>query len=359
MNVLFDIQHPAQVHLFKNAIWALDERGHETMVTSREKEVTLDLLGAYDIEHVSLSRRGEGLPELLREAFYREARLFSVARSFRPDVIVSRLNPAVVHVSKLLGCRNLIFEDTNHGGTWLGRAYYASTLPFVDVLCGPPGLGLPVDADRLRTVAFQELAYLHPDRFTPDRESLESYGVAVDEPYSVLRLVGWDAFHDIGHHGLGVDAVRELVSMLSERGPVYLSGERDFPEPFGGRALPVPPHLVHDLLYHADLYVGDSGTMSSEAAMLGTPAVRVSSTVGDGDAHTFVELERTYDLLYSFSDEQAAIERAVRLFEDENAGCEWARKRATLAADQGDVAARMVRLILDGETRRSGVEQRV
>lgn len=348
MNVLFDIQHPAQVHLFRNAIRELNDRGHDTLVTSREKEVTLELLDAYGIEHVSLSRRGGSLSALIWEALVREVKTLSIARSFRPDVIVSRLNPAVVHASALLGCRNLIFEDTNHADDWVGRGYYAVTLPFVDVLCVPPDLNLWVDAGRTREVAFQELAYLHPERFSPNRERLGAHGVAVDEPYSVLRLAGWDAFHDIGHHGIGRRTARELVSRLSNFGPVYVSSEQPLTESFGGYALPVPPHLVHDLLYFADLYVGDSGTMSSEAAMLGTPAVRISSDAGPTDPHTFVELERTYDLLHSFSNERAALDRALVLIGDDGAKTEWRRKRERLAEDQGDVTARMVELVLDG-----------
>jgi hypothetical protein len=347
MRVLFDVQHPAQVHLFKHAVRTLQRGGHETLVTAREKELTVPLLEAYDIDHRVLSRRGEGLAGLALEAAVREFRLLSVAQAFGPDVVVSRLSPSTVHVSRLLGCRNVVFEDTNVATDLVGRGYYAVTLPFVDTLCVPPGLGLPAPEGRTRTVAFQELAYLHPDRFNPDRRRLEASGVPVTGSYSVVRLSGWDAYHDRGHAGLSPATATDLVSTLSERGPVYVSTEGDPPPVFEGRELPVSPHLVHDLLHYADLYVGDSGTMSSEAAMLGTPAVRVNTVPSSEDPHTFVELERTYDLLYSFSDEAAAVERAVALARDPDAKAEWLRKRERLAAEQGDVTDRMVRAILD------------
>ena len=41
LRVLCDVAHPAQVHLFRNALAELQDRGHETFVTSREKEVTV------------------------------------------------------------------------------------------------------------------------------------------------------------------------------------------------------------------------------------------------------------------------------------------------------------------------------
>ena len=43
MRILFDIGHPAHVHLFRNARRILQDRGHETVVVSRDKEVARDL----------------------------------------------------------------------------------------------------------------------------------------------------------------------------------------------------------------------------------------------------------------------------------------------------------------------------
>lgn len=40
MKVLVDIGHPAHVHLFKNMIWERERKGHEILITAREKEIT-------------------------------------------------------------------------------------------------------------------------------------------------------------------------------------------------------------------------------------------------------------------------------------------------------------------------------
>jgi len=82
----------------------------------------------------------------------------------------------------------------------------------------------------------------------------------------------------------------------------------------GGSSLPV--EAIHDLLAFADCYVGDSQTMATEAAVLGTPAVRTSAFVGDDDMSNFRELETEYGLLQSFADEDAAIDRAVAFLKE-------------------------------------------
>lgn len=346
MRALFDIQHPAQVHLFKHAIWELQKRGHETLVTSRDKEVTLELLDALEIDHIPLTARRNGLTANVVELAIREVKLFRVARSFTPDVIVSRLGPTTVHVSRLVGCRSVVFTDTNLASTPLGRLYNAITLPFVDVLCAPTDLPVPSNRGTRYNVDFQELAYLHPNRFVPDAAQLAEYDVPTEEQYAVLRLAGWDAYHDVGDRGLSLEATRELVDTLAAHGRVYISSEHELPAEFAPYELSIPPHLVHDLLSFATIYVGDSGTMSSEAAILGTPAVRANTSVGVDDEGIFVDLEATYGLLYSVADERAAIERVRHLLDRTGLKQEWQRKRETFLADMDDVTELMVDVIL-------------
>ena len=47
MRILIDIGHPAHVHYFKNFIWQMQKKGHEFMITARDKEVALNLLDKY------------------------------------------------------------------------------------------------------------------------------------------------------------------------------------------------------------------------------------------------------------------------------------------------------------------------
>lgn len=346
IRVIFDINHPAQVHLFKNAIRELEREGHRTLVTSREKEVTRDLLDAYGIDHVTLSKRRSGVVGLVGELLVREVGLLSVARSFGPDVIVSRFTPPVAHVARLLGCRSLLVHDTLLEPRLVRTAMHAVTLPFADAVCTPRGFELSFGRPDHHLLDFQELAYLHPEYFRPDRSLLDRHGVPTERPYSVVRLAAWDAYHDVGHGGLSTEATRDLVELLSEHGAVYISSEAPLPPAFEEYRLPIPPQLVHHLLYYADLYVGDSGTMATEAAVLGTPAVRVNSGVGPDEENVFVELEKRYGLLHSFADETEALRKVEALLAADTPREEWRARRDRLVAEHQDVTGRLVELIL-------------
>jgi predicted glycosyltransferase len=343
--VLFDINHPAQVHLFRPLVHDLEARGHETLVTSRDKEITTTLLDAYDIPHECLSTEAGGLLATVAEMGVKGVRLYRLARSFDPDVVVARPNPPAIYVANLLGARSLMLRDTVIPSRLLRACYRGLMLPFVDDLCAPEGFETSLTGGRNHTLGFQELAYLHPDRFEPDRDRLERHGVATDEPYFVLRFAAWAAYHDVGGGGWSTAGKRELVDALAEHGTVYVTSEAELPPEFAEHELTVPPHLIHDLLYFATLYAGDSQTMATEAALLGTPVIRVNSKVGDHEMHNFEELERR-GLLYSFRDEGRALATARELV-TEGAEADWQRRRRELIADEPDVGAFIRDLILD------------
>ena len=46
MRVLIDLQHPAELHVFKNLAALLREAGHETLFTGRDKDILADLARA-------------------------------------------------------------------------------------------------------------------------------------------------------------------------------------------------------------------------------------------------------------------------------------------------------------------------
>lgn len=347
LRVLFDVGSPAHVHVFRHALADLEWRGHETFVTSRENDDTVDLLDAYRIPHRSLSTRGGSLPGPAIETVARELRLLSVARRFDPDVVVSRLGPVPAHVSALLGCRYIAVSDTHIDPNLLERLYHGITLPFVDTICVPENFDLDVADGKRRPMGFQELAYLHPQYFNPDPGVLERHDIDPEERFFVVRVAGGDASDDVRYEGLSLEGLRRLVHLLAEHGRVVISAEIELPSDLESRRLPPDPEDIHHLLHYADLYVGDSGTMSTEAAVLGTPAIRTNTTVGDDDETAFQELEHRYGLLRSFADEDDAIDTVEKLLTQETVRIHWRERRNRLVADQPDVTEQLVDTILE------------
>jgi hypothetical protein len=346
IRALFDVTHPAHVHLFKHAIRELERAGHEVLVTSRRKEVTIDLLDAYGIDHHPLTGKGTSKLGLALEWPLREVRLARLARAFEPDVILSHINPAAAHAARLSGGSSIVFNDEEPGWSLTGRLIQ----PFASVICTPAGFSRDLGPKQHRYDGFHELAYLHPGRFEPDPDRLRAAGVDPDDRYFVLRFVSWGAHHDVGQSGLSRAAKRELVSFLDRHGDVYVSTEGDLPASFAGHELPVSPDAIHHLLAFADLYVGDSQTMAIEAAVLGTPTIRSNSFAGTGQHGHMETLDEEYGLVISTGEEDHAVARAKELATDPTAAARWGTRRDRLLAESVDVTGFMLDRIAEQAT---------
>lgn len=341
MRVQFDITHPAHVHLFKNPIRALAADGHTVAVASRRKEVTTALLDAYGIEHTVLSTKATTTAALLAEWSLREVRTIRFTRNFDPDVVVSRALPSAVHAAALTGAASVVVTDTEYAGT-------VSKLisPFVDYWCTPASFTYDYGDNQRSHEGFDELAYLHPDWFAPDGKRLRQYGVDPDERYAVVRFVSMAAHHDLSRAGFSPDEKRQLVEALSEHATVYISSERPLPPELADYEAPVPPAEIHHLLAFADVMVGDSETMTTEAALLGTPTIRSNSHATDDVLGVFVELEDR-GLVESTSDQATAHDRALELLTSSEAGEQWDRRRESLLEETVDVTDHILDVIAE------------
>jgi len=334
MRILFNVAHPAQVHLFRNALQILMDHGHECRITAINKEVSLKLLDSFGFDYDAIGSAkptplGKGL-ELLRI----DARLLQIARSFHPDLLVGGVgNAYVAHVGKLIRKPSIIFDDTEHA-----TIQHRLTDPFVSVICTPSCYTKDLGEKQVRYNGYHQLASLHPNYFTPNPAVLNEIGLAEGDPFVVVRFVSWEASHDVGQHGIH-DKVG-LVKALEQYGQVLITSEGALSSDLQPYQILVSPEKLHDLLYYATLYVGEGGTTASEAAVLGTPSIYVSSLVGT--MGNFIELEETYGLLYSFTDGSAALGRAIEILQDPASKENWGTKRERLLADKIDVTAFMV-----------------
>ena len=183
MRIIVDIGHPGHVHFFKNFIWQMRERGHEILITASKKDVTLDLLDAYNFEYIITSKRYSGIM-LGYELLKRDLQLYNLTRKFKPDLLMGINNTIAAHVSRVTKAKSIIFTDTEHA-----KIANAITFPFSDVICTPSCYRGDIERKQVRYNGYHELAYLHPNRFTPNPAVLTELGLAEGDPFVVVRFV--------------------------------------------------------------------------------------------------------------------------------------------------------------------------
>jgi predicted glycosyltransferase len=269
MNILVDIVHPADVLFFLNPIRKWRRAGHAVRVVSRRKDVTGSLLDAFGVEHRIISTAGSNLVTLGLELVRRDVALLRVARQFKPDVMCGFGAVAISHVGKILGVPTVSFYDTERA-----PLQHRATLPFISHLHVPQSYDGPTAGNRTsRFPGTKDFSYLHPDNFTPDRNLALAAGLVEGAPNYFIRLVGWQANHDLGHAGWNADTIERFISYLSERGRVHISSERSLPEQLEDYRYRGRVEQVHHLLAYCACYIGESATMAGEAVLLGVPAV--------------------------------------------------------------------------------------
>jgi len=343
MKILVDIGHPAHVHFFKNFIKEMNKMGHSFLITARDKDVTKNLLDKYGFEYTVISERKESKNtnkffELIKMGFElikRDYGIFRLAKKFKPDILMGIGGESVAQVSKLIRAKSIIFTDSEPA-----KIINSLAFPFADAICTPSCFKHDLGNKHVKYDVYHELAYLHPHYFTPNPAVLDEIGLSKDDTFIILRFVSWSASHDVGQHGIR-DKVG-LVKELEKHGKVLITSEARLPKELEKYKITVSPEKLHDLLYYAHVFAGDSQTMATEAGVLGTPAVRCNTFVGENDMGYFIELEQKYGLIFNYSNPDKAIEKAVELIQKPNLKEEWQEKRKKLLKDKIDVTAFMV-----------------
>jgi uncharacterized protein len=335
MRILIDIGHPAHVHFYKHAAWKLIEKGHQVFFTARDKDVTVSLLKEYGFSYKILTEIGKGSLGLYKEFILREWALRKVIKEFKPDVMTELMGDFIAPLGFLLGIPTIVYTDSEPVAVDKILSY-----PFASALFTPTCFTNDIGKRQIRYAGYHELAYLAPKYFTPDPSVLKKINVKENEPFSVLRFVAWRASHDIGQKGFSTEVKRQVISTLEKYGRVFISSEKPLTDEFDHLRITLPPHQVHDLMYYAQLLMGDGATMATEACILGTPAVRSSSMALN--MGNFVELMDRYQLVYSYYDPMEGLMKAESILSNKGSKDEWKQKRDIMLKDKIDVTALVI-----------------
>ena len=334
MNILIDIAHPAHVHLIKNTYYELINKGHKVIVTVKDIPSAIQLLNIFEIPFVYLGGKSDSL---IGKAFLQLKFNYLLWQV----VVREKINIAfgssltIAQLSKYTKVKSIILDDDDDDVEPLFVKY---AHPAADHILSP-ACAIRRTQKMIGYSGYHELAYLHPNRFNPDESVLSEIGVQPGEKYFILRFNAFKAHHDVGVQGLSLENKRQLISLLERHGKVFITTERNIDDEFKPYQLKVSPDKAHSLMYYATMLVGDSQTMTSEAAVLGTPAIRCNTFVRR--ISYLEEEEFKYNLTYGFLPENSdsLFSKINELLEMPNIKNEWKKRRENMLKDKIDVTA--------------------
>lgn len=337
MNLLIDIGHPGHVHLFRNFANNLTGKGHKVYFTTKKRSNITGLLDTYGIDYISLGKKHNNLFLKYLTTVSHLVKMYYLVKSKRIDVGIG-VSGLISFMSIITKMNSICLDDDDTDATPL----FAKSISKASVILTPSALKNDSRGNHhIAYNGYHELAYLHPNHFTPDPVILQELGVKPGEKYFILRFNTFKAHHDSGEYGLNLEQKQQLIGLLEPYGKVFISTEAE-DDKFQDHILNIPPQKIHSVLYYATMLIGDSQTMCSEAAILGTPALKCNTFAGRLSIPN--ELEEKYGLCYAYKPDEfdALIEKTEELLHQENLHDEWQTRRQKMLVDMIDVTVFMV-----------------
>lgn len=374
MHVGLAVRHPESARFFGPVGRELLDRGHEVTPFVREHGRTTALLSRAGLPADVLATEPSTRAGLLAGHLRYEACLLARARRRDVDVLASIGGRAVSHVAPLAGARSVVFVDWEPSAVDRLVAGLADTVATPSYLAG--AFAGTTGATQAVYGGVPELAHLGPRgaRSPVSAESLD-WGPLTGGTPAGGRAAGDGGDATDGRRGPADDAapagvvgvadpaagwVEPVCTLLASRGPVYLvadddvredgldgdgfdGGEREDDAPDGDAVRRCGSvDGVRHRLGSAPVCVGDRGTLTAEAAVLGCPAVHVGRL-----PRRCRHLRDEYGLVVAATADDAP-ERVARLADGTDGGGR-AERRRRLLDDAGDVVERAADVVLGAD----------
>ncbi len=335
---------PAHVHLYKYPVRRLQADGHEVKVLAREYGCTVELAEAFDLPYTIYGSCETNKRSLIRNLPRHYLNIVREVRSYDPDLIFG-MGAYAAHAGAVSRTPTMLVLDSEPT-----QLDHLISRPFADAILTPDSFRRDLGPNHYAFPGFKECAYLHPDLFEPDDDIRSALGVGSD-PFVLLRFNAFGSHHDVSEGGFTSTQRQQLIHDLADHATVLVSDEGNgCPlENLPARPFDLPPDRLHDALAEASLLVADTQTMVTEAALLGTPAIRSNSFVGADDMGNFIELAQRnlVDNLSTFSNVRA---RALEILQQDGIQNRYQRRRRALFEEKVNLTDVLVEVATNHRT---------
>lgn len=333
MRILIFLSHPAQYLFYRQTIKNLKKLDHEVFILAKTKDILTDLLDEEGVEYINIlpTARSNSKISIAWSLIKRNYKIFQFAKRKGISLLLgSDASPA--HVGLLLGIPSITTLEDDYK---IIRRLAQLTYPITSCILTPEICDVGKwSHKKVGYNSYMKLAYLNPNNFKPQLQEIK----VAQNPFYLIRLSGLNAHHDFGKKGVSDELLQKIIHLLSRKGHVYITSERILPQKFEKHRLKIPPSELHNYLFYADMLISDSQSMSVEAAILGTPSVRISTFAGE--ISVLEELENYYELTFGLKPHQETriLQKITELLNDNELNKKFQDRRRKLLDEKINTA---------------------
>tara|TARA_Y100000031_G_C8199793_1_gene375636 strand:- start:51 stop:1076 length:1026 start_codon:yes stop_codon:yes gene_type:complete len=324
LKILFDIGHPAHVHLFRNFIKYLRRDNNSIFVVSRQKDVTNILLEHYQIDYICLSKPRKNIFGIFMEMIERDRKIYQLHKKNNFSISMGT-SVSIAHLTALSNVPSFNFNEDDDSSAPI---YSFLAYPFTTKIMNPTCIRYNLWKNKRAFIpSYHELAYLHPNNFSPDLTVLEKYGLK-EKDYIVARFSALQAHHDIGQKGISNSLWGKIKEVCLDY-QIVTSVENNMSHQ-------IDPWDLHHVLAFSKLLITDSQTMTVEGAVLGIPSIKVNSFK---DMSSVInELERRYKLSIGYlpEEETKVLNTIERLLKNNDIESIWVERKEKMLREKVD-----------------------
>jgi predicted glycosyltransferase len=335
MKLAFILNTPSQVFFYKNIIYELENKGHKVLLIARNYGETYQLLKELKLPFTFYNKYSLNA---ISKMIFLPIDIYNIVRKlkqFKPDII-SGFGIDSALSSFFLKAKSIIFTDSEPTISIFEKIQYLFVIYLSNIIITPKCFKRDLGKNHIKINSFKELAYLHPKYYTPNKKVLNILNLSPNEKYVLIRFNKFDALHDISKRGFSTRDKINLVNKISSISKVFVSFEGECPDELIEYRLSIQNRYIHDLLYYSHLFIADTGTMVTEAAILGTPAIIFHPALRNFG--NFEELEEKYEMIWGYEkNPELIVKKAMPLVRSSSLKQKWKIKRDMLINNKIDI----------------------
>ena len=328
---LFFIVHPAKYHLFKNVINKLLKNGCKVKVLIISKDVLEDLVVKENWDYLNLFRNGRKIKFLnstinnILYAFLTILKLFFfVIKNRKYDFFIS--DDLLPLLGKFAIKKSYFFVDNDYETLSLAKYILNFSSNIIAPSCTDLG---KFNSKKISFKGNKAIAHLAPNYFNPNRSFLNISG-----DFYLIRVAILDALHDKNNYGINDEQIKLLIKYLEPYGKIIISSERKLNNDLEKYRFKIDPKKFSHYIGFAKMVITDSGTVATEAAVLGIPNLLLNNLAKKCGVHR--ELKNRYELQFYFDNFYALFEKCKTMVFEKNLSFLWLKKKEKFLSEIDD-----------------------